>query len=104
MQEPLQHNSIEVFVGIDVGKGQHHAAALDRSGRRLYNKALPNDEAKLRALINELTTLAVQLRRRSGRPSHSNQQPHSRPAYPDPSRPRTSAGAAPGPSRCARSA
>lgn len=54
MQEPLQHNSIDVFVGVDVGKGQHHAVALDRSGKRLYNKALPNDEAKLRALINEL--------------------------------------------------
>ncbi|MEF9405946.1 IS110 family transposase, partial [Ralstonia solanacearum species complex bacterium KE055] len=45
MQEPLQHNSIDVFVGVDVGKGQHHAVALDRSGKRLYNKALPNDEA-----------------------------------------------------------
>ncbi|OYQ09220.1 IS110 family transposase [Ralstonia solanacearum K60] len=54
MQKPLQHNSIDVFVGVDVGKGQHHAVALDRSGKRLYNKALPNDEAKLRALINEL--------------------------------------------------
>lgn len=41
-QEPLQHNSIDVFVGVDVGKGQHHAVVLDRSGKRLYNKALPN--------------------------------------------------------------
>jgi hypothetical protein len=32
----------------------HHAVALDRNGKRLYNKALPNDEAKLRALITEL--------------------------------------------------
>ncbi|WP_176087126.1 IS110 family transposase, partial [Burkholderia vietnamiensis] len=39
-----------------VSKGHHHAVALDRNGKRLYNKALPNDEAKLRALIAELKT------------------------------------------------
>jgi transposase len=54
MQENQQHDSVDVFVGVDVGKGQHHAVALDRNGKRLFNKALPNDEAKLRALINEL--------------------------------------------------
>ncbi|MBB5510871.1 Ethanolamine utilization protein EutJ (predicted chaperonin) [Paraburkholderia sp. JPY681] len=32
----------DVFVGVDVGKGHHHAVALDRNGKRLYNKALPN--------------------------------------------------------------
>jgi transposase len=56
MQENLQHSSVDVFVGVDVGKGHHHAVALDRNGKRLYNKALPNDEAKLRALIAELKT------------------------------------------------
>ena len=54
MQENQQHSSGDVFVGVDVGKGHHHAVALDRRGKRLYNKALPNDEAKLRALITEL--------------------------------------------------
>jgi transposase len=54
MQENQQHDSVDVFVGVDVGKGHHHAVALDRTGKRLYNKALPNDEAKLRALITEL--------------------------------------------------
>ncbi|KWK62598.1 IS110 family transposase [Burkholderia ubonensis] len=56
MQETQQHDAIDVFIGVDVGKGQHHAVALDRHGKRLYNKALPNDEAKLRALIAELKT------------------------------------------------
>ncbi|WP_175425905.1 IS110 family transposase [Trinickia violacea] len=56
MQENQQHSSVDVFVGVDVGKGHHHAVALDRRGKRLYNKALPNDEAKLRALITELKT------------------------------------------------
>src|SRR5260370_2716082 len=54
MQENQQHSSVDVFVGVDVGKGHHHAVALDRTGKRLYNKALPNDETKLRALITEL--------------------------------------------------
>ncbi|ONB93716.1 transposase [Burkholderia pseudomallei] len=53
MQQDQQHDSVDVFVGVDVGKGQHHAVALDRNGKRLYNKAMPNDEAKLRALISE---------------------------------------------------
>lgn len=48
MQEIQQYDAADVFVGVDVGKGQHHAVALDRSGKRLRNKALPNDEAKLR--------------------------------------------------------
>ncbi|QBI41165.1 IS110 family transposase [Burkholderia pseudomallei] len=62
MQEATQHDAVDVFVdvdvdvGVDVGKGQHHAVALDRNGKRLYNKALPNDEVKLRALIAELKT------------------------------------------------
>jgi hypothetical protein len=56
MQDNQQHSSVDVFVGVDVGKGHHHAVALDRTGKRLYNKALPNDEAKLRALITELKT------------------------------------------------
>ncbi|MGF6410731.1 hypothetical protein OKW37_002401 [Paraburkholderia sp. MM5482-R2] len=47
---------VDVFVGVDVGNGRHHAVALDRTGKHLYNKVLPNDEAKLRALITELKT------------------------------------------------
>jgi Transposase len=54
MQENQQHSSVDVFVGVDVGKGHHHAVALDRTGKGLYNKALPNDETKLRAPITEL--------------------------------------------------
>ncbi|MGC5225487.1 IS110 family transposase [Micromonospora sp. DT81.3] len=47
---------VEVFVGLDVGKGEHHAVALDRSGKRIFDKALPNDEARLRQLISGLAT------------------------------------------------
>src|SRR4051794_33254173 len=44
-----------VFVGLDVGKGEHHACALNVLGERLHDKALTNDEAALRQV---LTTLA----------------------------------------------
>ena len=54
MTDIEQHDSVQVFVGVDVGKGAHHAVALDRKGKRLLDSALPNDEAKLRALIGKL--------------------------------------------------
>ena len=54
MTDIEQHDSVEVFVGVDVGKGTHHAVALDRKGKRLLDSALPNDETKLRTLIGKL--------------------------------------------------
>ena len=48
------YDSVDVFIGVDVGKSEHHAVALDRTGKRLYDKALPNDEARLRAVIQKL--------------------------------------------------
>ena len=54
MESTLQQDGIDVFIGVDVGKGEHHAVAVDRSGKRLFDKTLPNDETKLRALIAEL--------------------------------------------------
>jgi transposase len=49
------HAEVDVFLGVDVGKGEHHAVALDRAGTKLYDKALPNDEAKMQAVIDQLT-------------------------------------------------
>ena len=43
-----------VFCGLDVGKGEHHACALDADGARLHDAGLPNDEAALRAVFSEL--------------------------------------------------
>jgi hypothetical protein len=42
-----------VYCVIDVGKGEHHAVGLGPTGKRLYDKALPNDEAKLRAVFTQ---------------------------------------------------
>lgn len=48
------YDDVDVFVGVDVGKGEHHAVAIDRAGKRLFDRALPNDEARLRELIGGL--------------------------------------------------
>ena len=45
---------IDVFIGIDVGKSEHWATALSRDGRKVLDKPLPNDEARLRALYKKL--------------------------------------------------
>jgi transposase len=44
----------DVFCGVDVGKSDHHACALDPSGKRVHDKALPNDEAALTAVLTRL--------------------------------------------------
>lgn len=43
-----------VFLGLDVGKEEHHAGGLDPDGNRVHDKALPQDEAKLRELFAKL--------------------------------------------------
>jgi len=43
-----------VFCGLDVGKSEHHACALDAAGKRLHDKALPNDEEALAAVYRRL--------------------------------------------------
>lgn len=50
------YESVEVFIGVDVGKSNHHAVALDKAGKKLLDKALPQDEAKLRAIIDSLAS------------------------------------------------
>ncbi|NHU86428.1 IS110 family transposase [Kocuria sp. JC486] len=46
-----------VFVGLDVGKSEHHAVAVTTAGNTVYDKSLPNDEARLRAILEELATV-----------------------------------------------
>ena len=48
------YDIVDVFVGVDVGKGEHHAVALNRAGKVLFDKALPNDEGKMRAVLQKL--------------------------------------------------
>jgi transposase len=46
----------EVFVGLDVGKTEHHCVALNLAGDRLVDRPLPNDEASLRELFSQLAS------------------------------------------------
>ncbi|SFE67667.1 Transposase [Actinopolyspora alba] len=50
----VEPNEIGAFVGLDVGKGEHHARALTPSGKTVLNKTLPNSEPKLRAIVDKL--------------------------------------------------
>ncbi|GAA1119462.1 IS110 family transposase [Nesterenkonia jeotgali] len=47
--------SFALFIGLDVGKSEHHATALTRDGEKVYDKPLPNDETRLRELFAGLT-------------------------------------------------
>lgn len=49
------HKNIAVFVGLDVGKSNHHAYAVDVNGKKLLDKPLPNDEEKLREILAPLS-------------------------------------------------
>lgn len=43
-----------LFIGLDVGKSEHHATALTTDGTRVYDKALPNSQPKLLQLLTKL--------------------------------------------------
>ncbi|MCP2256307.1 Transposase [Prauserella aidingensis] len=45
-----------VFLGLDVGKGEHHAIGLAPDGTRLHDAALPNSEPRLREVFDRLAS------------------------------------------------
>ncbi|MCD5317191.1 IS110 family RNA-guided transposase [Kineosporia babensis] len=51
---PGPASGYDVYCGVDVGKSEHHACALDASGRRLHDKALPNEQADVVAVLTGL--------------------------------------------------
>ena len=46
--------AIAVFIGIDVGKSEHWATALNQEGRKVFDRALPNEEDLLREVYQRL--------------------------------------------------
>ncbi|MCY9555652.1 IS110 family transposase, partial [Paenibacillus apiarius] len=48
------HDGYGVYLGLDVGKGDHHAVGLAPDGKRLHDAALPNTEVRLRQLFGKL--------------------------------------------------
>ena len=53
MHDPRE---VAVYLGLDVGKGEHHAVGLSPAGKKVHDRALPNSEPKLRALFDKLAT------------------------------------------------
>ncbi|GHI07963.1 insertion element IS110 uncharacterized 43.6 kDa protein [Streptomyces cellostaticus] len=45
---------IDVYLGLDVGKGEHHGTALTPAGKKVFDKSLPNSEPRLRELFEKL--------------------------------------------------
>ncbi|WP_146627701.1 IS110 family transposase, partial [Shigella sonnei] len=52
MTESSDYESVPDVLGRDVGKDTHQVVAINRSGKRLFDKALPKADNKLRSLIS----------------------------------------------------
>ncbi|WSP94858.1 IS110 family transposase [Streptomyces sp. NBC_01233] len=50
----IDTSGIGVFLGLDVGKGEHHAHGLTPAGKTVHDKRMPNSEPKLRDLFDKL--------------------------------------------------
>ncbi|EFZ51048.1 putative transposase [Shigella sonnei 53G] len=50
MTESSDYESVQVFIGVDVGKDTHHAVAINRSGNASFDKHYPTDETNYRSL------------------------------------------------------
>ena len=48
------YDSVDGCVGVDVGESEHHAVALNRAGTVLLDKALPNNDGNMRAVLQKL--------------------------------------------------
>lgn len=46
-------DGIDLYLGLDVGKGEHHASALTPADK-VFDRALPNNEPRLRELFTKL--------------------------------------------------
>ncbi|MER5666526.1 IS110 family RNA-guided transposase [Streptomyces mirabilis] len=47
-------SDIGAFLGLDVGKGEHHATAVTPAGKKAFDKRLSNSEPKLREVFGKL--------------------------------------------------
>ncbi|MFF9157647.1 IS110 family transposase [Streptomyces sp. NPDC014846] len=45
---------IDVYLGLDVGKGEHHGTVLTPAGKKVFDKPMPNSESRLRELFEKL--------------------------------------------------
>ncbi|GAA1608999.1 IS110 family transposase [Kribbella hippodromi] len=57
----MSRREYAVFLGLDVGKEEHHACGLDGDGERVHDKPLPQSEAKIRAVFEALSARGLVL-------------------------------------------
>lgn len=50
----LDSTQFDIYCGLDVGKSNHHAVALNPAGEKIFDKAMPQDEDRLRELFTDL--------------------------------------------------
>ncbi len=50
---------VEVFVGVDVAKGDHYACAVTSRGTELLARSLPNDETTIGRLLDDTAALGT---------------------------------------------
>lgn len=48
------YDSVDVSVRVKVGTSEHHAGALNRVGKAVFETVIPNDEARMRAVLYKL--------------------------------------------------
>lgn len=48
--------NLTIYLGLDVGKTNHHATALTSNGKKIWDKPLPQSEPKIRELLTKLST------------------------------------------------
>src|SRR4051794_9913231 len=47
-----------IWVGVDVGKGAHHACAVDEYGKVVFSRRVPNGQTEIEALISRAAKAA----------------------------------------------
>ena len=59
--EQQQPGHGRVWVGVDIGKHAHHAAAVDGDGQLVWSRRVANDQAAIQGLIGQAAASAAQL-------------------------------------------
>lgn len=52
----MEDRDIAIWLGLDVGKTDHWATAVNSEGQALLSRSLPNDEGKIRQIYHDLLT------------------------------------------------
>lgn len=50
----IDTGGIGAFLGLDVGRGEHHATAVTPAGKKAFDKRLPHSEPRLRGVFSKL--------------------------------------------------